>query len=107
MSEVKSLVWFRIDAWETSCYYVLVKKVEECAMEDGFSRANPNRGIELKSVGWRFNSMVHSGTLRAAMRAVTNHDPGGLYTRNDVCTKTGHWMLDVHRKKHLDARIPK
>ena len=36
MSEVKMLVWSRMDAWEAGRYCVLVKEVEECAMEDGF-----------------------------------------------------------------------
>jgi hypothetical protein len=56
-------------------------------MEDGFSPARPNRSLELESVGQRFNSMVHSGKLRAAVRAVTDHNPRGLYAPNDICTK--------------------
>jgi hypothetical protein len=50
--------------------------------------------------------MVHSGKLCAAVRAVTDRDPGGLYVPNDICTKTGHRVLDVLREKHPDARIP-
>ncbi len=107
MSKVKTLVWSRMDAWEASCYCALVKEVGECAMEDGFPRAHPDRSLELESVGRRFNSMVHSGKLRAAVRAVTNRDPGGLYALNNICTKTGHQVLDVLHKKHPDACIPK
>ena len=106
MSKVKTLVWSRMDAWEASRYCALVKEVEECAMEDGFPHAHPNRGLELESVGRRFNSMVHSGKLRAAVRAVTDRDPGGLYAPDDICTKTGRRVLDVLREKHLDACIP-
>jgi hypothetical protein len=95
-----------MDAWEASCYCALVKEVEECAMEDGFPRAHPNRSLELESVGRRFNSMVHSGKLRAAVRAMTDRDPGGLYAPDDICTKTGHRVLDVLREKHPDAHIP-
>ena len=101
------LVWSRMDAWEASCYCALVKEVEGCAMEDGFLHTHINCSLELESVGWRFNSMVHSGKLRAAVRAVTNHDPGGLYAPNDICTKTSRRVLDVLRKKHPEARIPK
>jgi hypothetical protein len=36
MSEVKTLVWSHMDAWEASCFCALVKEAEECAMEDGF-----------------------------------------------------------------------
>jgi hypothetical protein len=50
--------------------------------------------------------MVHSGKLRAAVRVVTDRDPGGLYAPDDICTKTGRWVLDVLRKKHPDAHIP-
>ena len=106
MSEVKTLVWSRLDAWEASRYCALVKEVEECAMEDGFPCAHTNRSLELESVGRRFNSMVHSGKLRAAVRAVTDRDPGRLYAPNDICTKTSRRVLDVLREKHPDARIP-
>jgi hypothetical protein len=70
----------------------------ECAMGDGFPCAHPNHSLELESVGWRFNLMVHSGKLRAAIRAVTNRNPGGLYAPNDVCTKMGCLVLDVLRE---------
>ena len=107
MREVKMLVWSRMDAWEASRYCALVKEVEECATEDGFPSACTNRSLELESVGRRFNSMVHSGKLRAAVRAVTDRDPGGLYAPDDICTKTGHQVLDVLREKHPDACISK
>jgi hypothetical protein len=51
--------------------------------------------------------MVHSGKLLAAVRTVADRDPGRLYALDDICTKTGRWVLDVLRKKHPDARIPK
>jgi hypothetical protein len=107
MIKVKMLVWSHMDAWEAICFCALVKEVEECAMEDGFPRAHPDRSLELESVWWRFNSMVHSGKLRAAVRAATNRNPGGLYAPNNVCTKTGHQVLDLLREKHPGARIPK
>jgi hypothetical protein len=106
MSEVKTLVWSCMDAWEASRYCALVKEVEECAMEDGFPHAHTNRCLELESVGRRFNSMVHSGKLRAAVRTVTDRNPGGLYAPDNIRTKTGRRVLDVLRKKHLDAHIP-
>jgi len=106
MSEVKTLVGSRMDAWEASCYCALVKEVEECAMEDGFPPAHSDCGLELESVGWRFNLMVHLGKLRAVIRAVTDRNPGRLYAPDDICTKTGRWVLDVLREKHPDARIP-
>ena len=98
MSEVKTLVWSHMDAWEASCLCTLVKEVEECAMEDGFPHARPSCSLKLESVGQRFNLMVHSGKLRAAIRAVTNRNPGGLYAPNDVCTKMGCLVLDVLRE---------
>ncbi len=72
-------------------------------MEDGFPRTHPNRSLKLESVGQRFNLMVHSGKLRAAVGAVTNPDPGGLYAPKDVCSKMGCWVLDILRKKHPGA----
>ncbi len=107
MSKVKTLVWSRMDAWEASHFCALVKEVEECAMEDGFPCARPDCSVELESVGRRFNSMVHSGKLCAAVRAVTDRNPGGLYAPDDVCTKAGHQVLDVLCKKHPGACIPK
>jgi hypothetical protein len=106
MSKVKTLVWSHMDAWEASCFGALVKEVEECTMEDSFPCAHPNRSLELESVGRRFNLMVHSGKLHAAVRAVTDCNPGSLYALNDVCTKTDCWVLDVLRKKHPSACIP-
>jgi hypothetical protein len=75
-------------------------------MEDGFPRAHPDRSLKMESVGRRLNSMVHSGKLCAAVRAMTNHGPGGLYAPNDVCTKAGCRVLDILCKKHPGARIP-
>jgi hypothetical protein len=107
MSEVKTSVWSRMDAWEAGRYCTLVKEVEECAMEDGFPPAHSDHSLELESVGRRFNLMVHSGKLRAAVRAMTDHIPGGLYAPNDICTKTDCQVLDVLHEKHPDACIPK
>jgi len=106
MSEVKTLVWSHMDSWEASRYCALVKELEECAMEDGFPPTHSNCSLELESVGWRFNLMVHFGKLRAAVRAVTDHNPGILYAPKDICTKTGRRVLDVLHKKHPDACIP-
>jgi hypothetical protein len=75
-------------------------------VENGFPRAHSDRNLELESVGQRFNLMVHWGKLWAAVRAVTDRDPGGLYAPDDICTKTGRRVLDVLREKHPDARIP-
>jgi hypothetical protein len=106
MSKVKTLVWSRMDACKASRFCTLVKEVEECAMEDGFPCAHPNCSLELEFVGWRFNLMVHSGKLRAAVRAMTNRNPGGVYAPNNVCTKMGCQVLDVLHKKHPGAHIP-
>ncbi len=37
---------------------------------------------------------------------MTNGDPGGLYAPDNICTKTGRWVLDILREKHPDAHIP-
>jgi len=73
-----------MDAWEAGRYCALVKEVEECAMEDGFPPTHSDRSLELESVGWRFKSMVHSGKFWAAVRAVTDRDPGVLYAPDDI-----------------------
>jgi hypothetical protein len=107
MSKVKTLVWSSMDAWKASHFCALVKEVEECAMKDGFPCAHPDCSLELESVRRRFDSMVHSGKLHAAIRAVTNRNPGGLYALYDVCTKTDCRVLDILHEKHPGACIPK
>jgi hypothetical protein len=83
-----------------------VKTLVRSRMEDDFPCAHSDRSLELESVGRRFNSMVHSGKLRAAVRAVTDRNPGGLYAPDNIFTKTGRRVLDVLREKHPDACIP-
>ncbi len=56
--------------------------------------------------GRRYNSMILSGKLRAAVRMVTDRDPGGLFKPNDKCPKTGRPVIDVLREKHPEARVP-
>jgi hypothetical protein len=50
--------------------------------------------------------MVLSGKVRAAIRMVTERDPGGLFRPSDICSKTGTLVLDVLRDKHPDAVVP-
>ena len=49
MSEVKTLVWSCMDAWEASRYCALVNEVEECAMEDGFPHAHTDHRLKLET----------------------------------------------------------
>ena len=70
-SNVKPLIWARLDAWEAGKYCALVKGVEEEAMVCGFG-ASRDQDFELESAGRRYNSMVLSGKMRAAVRMITN-----------------------------------
>ena len=50
--------------------------------------------------------MVLSGKIRAAVRMVTDCDPGGLLCPDDKCSKTQRPVIDILRKKRPEARIP-
>ena len=77
-SDVKRLIWDRLDAWEAEKYCALVKGVEEEALVCGFG-ATDDHEFEVESAGRRYNSMILSGKIRAAVRMVTDQDPGGLF----------------------------
>jgi hypothetical protein len=103
-SDVKKLIWGRLDAWEAGKFCALVKGVEEEAAGRGYSMSS--REFEVESAGRRYNSMILSGKLRAAVRMVTDRDPGGLFKPDDKCSKTGRPVIDVLREKHPEARVP-
>jgi hypothetical protein len=75
---VKKLIWGRLDAWEAGKHCALVKGVEEEAAGRGYSMPS-DREFEVQSAGRRYNSMILSGKLRAAVRMVTDRDPGGAF----------------------------
>ena len=75
-SDIKRLIRDQLDAWEAARYCALVKGVEEEALVCGFG-ASHNHEFEVESAGRRYNSMVMSGRIQAAVRMVTNRDPGG------------------------------
>jgi hypothetical protein len=105
-SDVKKLIWGRLDAWEAGKHCALVKGVEEEAAGRGYSMPS-NHEFDIESAGRRYNSMILSGKLRAAVRMVTDRDPGGLFKPNeDKCSKTGRLVNDVLREKHPEARVP-
>ncbi len=104
-SDIKQLISSRLDLWEAGKYCALVKGVEEEALMSGFG-ATHNREFEVESAGRRYESMVLSGKIRAAVRMVTDRDPGGLLAPDDQCTKSGRPVIDVLREKHPEARIP-
>ena len=103
--ETKPLIWARMDAWEAGRLVALVKDVEEGAMEDGWGLAHDSE-FDLESTGRRYNSMVLGGKMRAAMRMVTDRDPGGLLAPDDICEKEKCPVIEVLRKKRPEARIP-
>ena len=86
-SDVKKLIWGRLDEWEAGKFCALVKGIEEEAAERGYSMPT-DREFEVESAGRRYNSMILSGKLRAAVRMVTDRDPGGLFKPNDKCSNT-------------------
>ncbi len=104
-AEVKPLVWWRLNAWEEGQFVGLVNGVEEEALICGFG-AGRHGEFAVESAGRRFNSMVLSGKVLAAIRMVTKRDPSGLFQPSDICSKTGHLVLDVLRDKHPDAVVP-
>ena len=104
-SDVKKLIWGRLDAWEANQHCALVKGVEEEAAGRGYFMPS-DREFEVESAGRRYNSMILSGKLRAAVRMVTDRDPGGLFKPDDKCSKTGRPVIEVLREKHPEARVP-
>ena len=104
-SDVKPLIWHRLDAWEAGKYVGLVKGIEEAALVCGFG-ASHGRDFEIESAGRRFDSMVLGGKVRAAVRMVTDRDPGGLFHPDDICPSSGRPVIEVLEAKHPDARIP-
>ena len=68
--------------------------------------ASRDQDVELESAGRRYNSMVLSGKMRAAVRMITNRDPGGLLKPNDSCLTTGRPVIEVLRMKHPVLVVP-
>jgi len=103
-SDVKQLIWARLDQWEAGKYCALVRGVEEETMGRGY--ANNHCEFEVESAGRRYDSMILSGKLRAAVRMITDRDPGGLFRPSDKCSKTGRPVIDVLREKHPEGIVP-
>ena len=103
--DIKQLILTRLDLWEAGKYCALVKGVEEEAHVSGFGATHTHE-FEVESAGRRYESMVLSGKIRAAVRMVTDRDPGGLFKPDDKCTKSGCPVIDVLREKHPEAVIP-
>ena len=104
-SDIKKLILCRLDMWDAGKYCALVKGVEEEAQVSGFGATHTHE-FEVESAGWRYESMVLSGKIRAAVRMVTDRDPGGPFKPDDKCTKSGRPVIDVLREKHPKAVIP-
>ena len=47
-----------------------------------------------------------SGKAWAAIRMVTENDPGGLFQPSNICPKTGRMVLDVLCDNHPNAVVP-
>ena len=104
-AEVKPLIWQRMNVWEEGRFVGLVKGVEEEALIYGFGTGR-NGEFAVESAAQRFNSMVLSGKVRAAVRMVAKRDPGGLFRLSDLCSKTGHLVMDVLWDKYPTAVVP-
>ena len=71
---------------------------------------------EYLTVSWRkytaehraktFHSLVLCGKIRTAVRWITERDTGGVLQLGDQCTKTGEWVMEVLRAKHMEAQTP-
>jgi len=77
-SNVKQLIWARLDQWEAGKYCALVRGVEEETMGRGYAMNN-HPEFEVESAGRRYDSMILSGKLQAAVHMITDRDPGGLF----------------------------
>ena len=82
-----------------------MKDVEDAAQEDSWGTPH-DREFELKTTGQKYDAMVNSGRLRAAVRMVTERNPGGLYRPLNKCTKTGPPVIDILRAEYPDSVIP-
>ena len=90
-AEVKPLIWQRMNVWEEGRFIGLVKGVEEEALICGFGTGR-NGEFAVESAAWRFNSMVLSGKVQAAVQMVTERDPSGLFRPSDRCSKTANLL---------------
>ena len=95
----------RMDAWEAGQFVALVKDMEKCGMEDGWGLSHSSE-FDLESAGRRYNCMVLSGKIRAAVQMVMDCDPGSLLRPNDKCSRTQRPVIDILREKRPEARIP-
>ena len=91
--------------YEEGRFVGLLKGVEEEALICGFGTGH-NGEFAVESAGRRFNLMVLSGKVWAPLWIVTKQDPGGLFRPSDICSKTGHLVLDVLCDKHPNVVIP-
>ena len=106
--EIRVILAQRMDVWESGHFDTLCISVED-QWRRGDGLRPPRQQTEedwLGSTGRRFESMVHDGKLKAAMRMVTDRDGGCLYRPDDRDSKTGAPVIDVLRGKHPAARIP-
>ena len=53
-----------------------------------------------------YHSLVLRGKLRLAVRWITERETGGVLQPGDRCDKTGDWVSEVLRDKHLEALTP-
>ena len=83
----------------------LVKDMEECGMEDGWGLSHSSE-FDLESAGRRYNCMVLSGKIRAAVQMVMDCDPGSLLLPDDKFSKIQLPVIDILREKRPDVRIP-
>eukprot|EP00957_Ditylum_brightwellii_P078962 6004781-Ditylum_brightwellii.AAC.1 len=93
-----------MDLWEEGWYGGLVEE----SITEGRAREERQcyRRDDEASKARRFNSTVLLGKLRAAVRAATEQEKGGVLFPSDACTKTGQTVLEVLRGKHPHTRTP-
>ena len=106
--DIKPIVWGQLDAWDAGRYVALVKGVKEVSLNSsgGGRRVEVQRQDDATSLTHRYDAMVLGGKVRAAVRIVTNRGTGGPYRPNDLDSKSGRTVINVHWDKHPDCVVP-
>ena len=106
--QIKKVIEQRLDMWEAGrfkelCNEVINKGKSESA---GLSPDEWDDDGASDNVAMRYNSLVLSGKIRAAVRMATSRGLGGPLGPDDTCSKTGKRVLDVLASKYPSISRP-
>ena len=98
--DIRARLDHHMTLWEKGCFEALVDDTVAEASQRGPSAAKADEESEARA----FDTMVHAGRLREAVRRITGRAGGGVLQPEDACTKTNKPVLQVLQEKHPDMR---